>query len=221
MNTRETSTTGIFFILIGMAAISLNDVLIKQFSGGYPLHQLVFTRSFIGLFLSIVFLQMEGGWTLLKTSTPGLHLLRAFMVVLSNMSFFAAIAVLPLAETLDMTPHLPRQIRHYSFGMRQKLSVLLALASDPKVLLLDETFNGLDPASSLTLKHYLSRRVVEEGLAVILATHSLDIVERYCNTLLVLGEGGARGYWDGGAFAKLVASPGQLESALAAQSGGA
>ena len=61
--------------------------------------EMMMYRSFIGLFLSIVFLQMEGGWTLLKTSTPGLHLLRAFMVVLSNMSFFAAIAVLPLAET--------------------------------------------------------------------------------------------------------------------------
>ena len=99
MTTRESSTAGILFILIGMTAISLNDVLIKQLSGAYPLHQLVFTRSFIGIFVSIVLLQVEGGWSLLKTSTPGLHLLRAFMVVLSNMSFFAAIAVLPLAET--------------------------------------------------------------------------------------------------------------------------
>jgi len=99
MTTRDTSTAGILFILIGMTAISLNDVLIKQLSGGYPLHQLVFTRSFLGLFISFIFLHMEGGWSLLKTSTPGLHLLRALMVVLSNMSFFAAIAVLPLAET--------------------------------------------------------------------------------------------------------------------------
>ena len=99
MSTRDTSTLGIMFILIGMAAISINDLLIKQLSSGYPLHQLVFTRSCIGLAFSIVFLQLEGGWSLLKTSTPGLHLLRAVMVVISNMSFFAAIAVLPLAET--------------------------------------------------------------------------------------------------------------------------
>ncbi len=99
MSTRETSTTGIYFILVGMTAISLNDVLIKQLSGSYPLHQLVFTRSFLGLFISVIFLHMEGGWSLLKTATPGLHLLRTFMIVLSNMSFFAAIAVLPLAET--------------------------------------------------------------------------------------------------------------------------
>lgn len=99
MTQRDSSTLGIFFILIGMAAISVNDMLIKQLSGGYPLHQLVFTRSSIGLLFSIIFLQLEGGWRLLKTSTPGLHALRAVMVVISNMSFFAAIAVLPLAET--------------------------------------------------------------------------------------------------------------------------
>ncbi|MGB7318974.1 MAG: DMT family transporter, partial [Planktotalea sp.] len=93
------STLGILFILIGMSAISINDMLIKQLSSGYPLHQLVFTRSSIGLCFSIVFLQLEGGWTLLKTKTPGLHALRALMVVISNMTFFAAIAVLPLAET--------------------------------------------------------------------------------------------------------------------------
>lgn len=99
MTQRDSSTFGIFFILVGMAAISVNDMLIKQLSGGYPLHQLVFTRSAIGLAFSIVFLHLEGGWSLLKTSTPGLHALRALMVVVSNMSFFAAIAVLPLAET--------------------------------------------------------------------------------------------------------------------------
>lgn len=99
MTHRDSATLGIFFILVGMAAISINDMLIKALSGGYPLHQLVFTRSSIGLLFSIIFLQMEGGWHLLKTSTPGLHILRALMVVISNMSFFAAIAVLPLAET--------------------------------------------------------------------------------------------------------------------------
>ena len=99
MSTRDGSTLGIFFILAGMFAISINDVLIKQLSGGYPLHQLVFTRSLIGIALSFVILRFEGGLGLLRTRTPGLHLLRALMVVVSNMTFFAAIAVLPLAET--------------------------------------------------------------------------------------------------------------------------
>jgi S-adenosylmethionine uptake transporter len=98
MTQRTVSTAGIWFILAGMTAISMNDMLIKQLSGGYPLHQLVFTRSAIGLMLTLVLVQMEGGWTILKTTRPGLHLVRALMIVVSNMTFFSAIAVLPLAE---------------------------------------------------------------------------------------------------------------------------
>lgn len=99
MTQRDGSSLGIVFILAGMFAISINDVIIKQMSGGYPLHQLVFTRSSIGIFISVVILQMEGGFGLLKTNRPWLHALRAMMIVVSNMTFFAAIAVLPLAET--------------------------------------------------------------------------------------------------------------------------
>lgn len=99
MSHRDGSTLGIFYILAGMAAISLNDMLIKQLSGGYPLHQLVFARSMIGIAFSFVILRFEGGVALLKTDTPGLHIFRALLIVVSNMTFFAAIAVLPLAET--------------------------------------------------------------------------------------------------------------------------
>lgn len=89
---------GIAFIIAGMAAISVNDMLIKQLSGGYPLHQLVLTRSAIGLIFSLALVQMEGGWRILQTRQPGLHILRGLLVVLSNMSFFVALAVIPLAD---------------------------------------------------------------------------------------------------------------------------
>lgn len=92
------SGAGILFILIGMFAISINDMLIKQLSGGYPLHQMVFVRSAIGLSFSLVLVQMEGGWAILKTSQPFLHIVRCLTVVISNMSFFVALAVLPLAD---------------------------------------------------------------------------------------------------------------------------
>ncbi|NUH65706.1 DMT family transporter [Sulfitobacter sp. S0837] len=85
-------------ILLGVAAISVNDMLIKRLSGGYPLHQIVFTRSGIGLLLGLVLVKLEGGFNLLKTRQPGLHLLRGLLIVVSNMSFFLALSVLPLAE---------------------------------------------------------------------------------------------------------------------------
>jgi len=89
---------GIALILLGVTAISVNDMLIKQLSGGYPLHQLVFTRSAIALVFTLVLVRLEGGWHLLKTDRPLLHLFRGLCIVAANMSFFAAIAVLPLAE---------------------------------------------------------------------------------------------------------------------------
>ena len=89
---------GIMLICIGILAISVNDMLIKLLSGGYPLHQMVFARSAIGLLFTFGFLFWEGGLGLLKTKTPGLHLLRGLLVVGANMTFYAAVAVLPLGQ---------------------------------------------------------------------------------------------------------------------------
>ena len=77
----------IIFVLIGVCAISINDVLIKQLSGGYPLHQIVFARSAIGIIISLGLVKFEGGFHLLKTDRAGLHVIRGLLVVISNMAF--------------------------------------------------------------------------------------------------------------------------------------
>ncbi len=89
---------GIVLIVIGMACVSVQDVLIKQLAGDYPLHQIVFARSAVAIVFSFAFIHWEGGLTALKTDTPGLHLVRALLVVLANMTYFAALAVMPLAD---------------------------------------------------------------------------------------------------------------------------
>ena len=89
---------GIALIITGIFFISLNDVLIKRLSGGYPLHQIIFVRSGIGLILCLALVQFEGGWKILKTRDPWLHALRGLLIVIANMTFFLALAVLPLAE---------------------------------------------------------------------------------------------------------------------------
>lgn len=91
-------SAGIAFILMGILAISINDMLIKLLSGDYPLHQMVFVRSAIGLCFSLILVQIEGGWHILRTDTPWLHALRGVLIVISNMTFFSALAVLSLAE---------------------------------------------------------------------------------------------------------------------------
>ncbi|MGR3579910.1 MAG: DMT family transporter, partial [Sagittula sp.] len=89
---------GIVLICLGVLAISVNDLLIKWLSGGYPLHQMVFTRSAIGLCFTFGFVFWEGGLGLLRSRTPGIHALRGFLVVVANMTFYAAVAVLPLGQ---------------------------------------------------------------------------------------------------------------------------
>jgi S-adenosylmethionine uptake transporter len=89
---------GIIYICIGVLAISINDLLVKSLSGGYALHQLMFLRSSVAILFSFSFLFMEGGLKLLATDRPFLHLLRGLLVVGANMTYFAAVAVLPLGQ---------------------------------------------------------------------------------------------------------------------------
>ena len=89
---------GILFILIGVFCLSIIDLMIKQLSDGYPLYQIVFVRSVIGLFLTLIIVQLEGGWSILRTSRPWLHTMRGILIVIANMTFFLALAVLPLAD---------------------------------------------------------------------------------------------------------------------------
>lgn len=96
--TQNRAGPAIAFVLFGVLCISFNDMLIKQLSSGYPLHQIVFFRSFIGLMISFVFLQFEGGWPALQTDRPLLHVFRGLLVVVANMSYFLALAVMPLAD---------------------------------------------------------------------------------------------------------------------------
>lgn len=96
--TTDRPAAAIGFILFGMLCISLNDMLIKQLSGAYPLHQMVFVRSVIGILFSLALVQLEGGWRILRTDRPFLHLIRGLLVVFANMTYFLALAVLPLAD---------------------------------------------------------------------------------------------------------------------------
>lgn len=97
-DTSQNAAAGIGFILLSMLAISFNDMTIKLLSGGYPLHQMVFFRSIIGIVFTLMLVKYEGGWRILKTNRPGLHLVRALMLVIANLTFFSALASLQLAE---------------------------------------------------------------------------------------------------------------------------
>ena len=105
-------------------------------------------------------------------------------------------AVLDLAATLKFTPYLDSFVDTYSLGTRQKLCVLLALLGRPSLIVLDEAFNGLDPNSSLALKRHLRAEVTAGRCSVLLATHALDIVERFSDAAALLIDGRIVRSWD-------------------------
>ena len=86
-----------FYVFLGMLCISINDLIVKKFSSVYPLHEIIFFRSSIAILLTLVLVKIEGGLTILKTTQPKLHALRALTIFFCNMIFFSAIATLPLA----------------------------------------------------------------------------------------------------------------------------
>jgi ABC-2 type transport system ATP-binding protein len=124
--------------------------------------------------------------------------------------------ILDLAERFRLTKFLDQFVDTYSLGTRQKLSVLLALIGDPPLVVLDEAFNGLDPASALVLKHDLQDRVAAGRCAVLLATHALDIVLRYASRAALLLDGKLARTWDRNQLEGMRAgAPEALDFALA------
>jgi len=121
-----------------------------------------------------------------------------------------------LAEELRLTPYLESFVDTLSLGTRQKLSVLLALVGDPLLIVLDEAFNGLDPASALVLKRHLRARTQRRGGALLLATHSLDILEHYADRAAVLIDGRLKRQWQKDEIRRLRESGQDFEAALAA-----
>ena len=81
-----------------------------------------------------------------------------------------------------------RRVRNYSLGMRQRLGLANALLGDPKVLILDEPANGLDPAGIRWMRDLLGT-FADEGGTVLLSSHLLHEIERIADDIVVIGRG--------------------------------
>jgi ABC-2 type transport system ATP-binding protein len=96
-----------------------------------------------------------------------------------------------LQSALDLTGlgnAADRLIREYSQGMRRKTAFAAALLGDPKILVLDESLNGLDPPSAARVKVKL-REFVDAGGTVLLSTHVLDTIEKVADRVIMLAHG--------------------------------
>lgn len=92
------------------------------------------------------------------------------------------------AELFEITNDLAQPISAYSHGMKQKLAVISALIHEPKLLIMDEPFVGLDPKASHILKE-LMRDLCNSGGAIFFSTHVLEVAEKLCDKVAIIKGG--------------------------------
>ncbi|MEG2421457.1 MAG: AAA family ATPase, partial [Oscillospiraceae bacterium] len=92
------------------------------------------------------------------------------------------------ADAFELTGNLGSAIGSYSHGMKQKLALISALIRQPKLLILDEPFVGLDPAASHLLKGFLAE-LCQNGGAVFFSTHVLEVAEKLCHRVGIIKDG--------------------------------
>ena len=99
-----------------------------------------------------------------------------------------AVRIRELADTFELTANLGQPISSYSHGMKQKLAVISAWLHEPKLILMDEPFVGLDPKASHTLKQMM-RNVCDAGGAIFFSTHVLEVAEKLCDKVAIIKNG--------------------------------
>lgn len=91
-------------------------------------------------------------------------------------------------DLFDITGELGNLISSYSHGMKQKVVLISALIHEPKLLVLDEPFVGLDPKAALDLKQIM-KKLCEQGSAIFFSTHVLEVAQKLCNKITIIKEG--------------------------------
>ena len=92
------------------------------------------------------------------------------------------------ADALELTADLAQPIATYSHGMKQKLAIIAAWLHEPKLILMDEPFVGLDPKASHLLKEMM-RQVCDKGGAIFFSTHVLEVAEKLCDKVAIIKSG--------------------------------
>ena len=121
-----------------------------------------------------------------------------FMSGIKYLNFIADIFAIPAnerqekirkyADLFELTQDLGEPISAYSHGMKQKLAVISAWLHDPKLIVMDEPFVGLDPKASHLLKEMM-REHCDKGGAIFFSTHVLEVAEKLCDKVAIIKQG--------------------------------
>ncbi len=117
-----------------------------------------------------------------------------YLSAVKNLKIYADIREVPYKEIervlsiVDLTGRKNSRYNTYSLGMKQRLAIAAALLGNPKVLILDEPTNGLDPRGIAEIRKLIIQ-IAREGITIILASHLLDEVQKICSHVAVLDNG--------------------------------
>ena len=121
-----------------------------------------------------------------------------YMSGIQYLNFIADIFAVPKAErearirryadAFELTGDLAQPVSAYSHGMKQKLAIISALLHDPKLIIMDEPFVGLDPKAAHLLKQ-LMREHYDKGGAIFFSTHVLEVAEKLCDRVAIIRGG--------------------------------
>jgi ABC-2 type transport system ATP-binding protein len=106
-----------------------------------------------------------------------------------------AVRTADFAEKFSMAKFLDNQIKSYSHGMKQKITVMAALIHNPKLWVLDEPIMGLDPKSAYQVKEYMKEHA-RKGNTVFFSSHILDVVEKIADRVAIIKKGKLQGIYD-------------------------
>ncbi len=121
-----------------------------------------------------------------------------FMTGIKYLNFIADIFAVPadvrqerirrFGDIFGLTQDLAQPISAYSHGMKQKLAIISAWIHDPKLIIMDEPFVGLDPVAAHSLKEMM-RELCNNGGAIFFSTHVLEVAEKLCDRIAIIKDG--------------------------------
>jgi ABC-2 type transport system ATP-binding protein len=94
-----------------------------------------------------------------------------------------------VTELVGLTERIHDKVKTYSLGMRQRLGIAQALLGKPKVLILDEPTNGLDPAGIREMRQFIRYLAEKEGLSVLVSSHLLSEIQLLCDRVAIISKG--------------------------------
>lgn len=115
---------------------------------------------------------------------------------LDNLKYYASLygnisksRIDEVAEIVGLTGRIKDKVKSYSLGMKQRLGIAQSLLHSPKLLILDEPTNGLDPTGIIEMRRFLKKTAVKEKIGILISSHNLSEMELMCDSIGIINDG--------------------------------